>query len=238
MPSFTSFTPSTSAIASQVNNNFSFLDGNLTPHSSGALSDNQHGLGATSNRWAHIAVVSINAANIICSGTATFRGVVTISSSSTFNGPPTFATTATFNAPATFNSTVTMNGPVTVNGAAIFTSITSLDGGFDTGDNVGISFVIHSIGDWNMDATANVTVTHSLTLANIRLVHATVRNDADDGYADLSALISGSGVNHGGIGQTNSLTVTLERVGGGGFDSTAYNSTSFNRGWIIVWYET
>lgn len=235
MSSFTSFVPSTAAIASQINNNFAFLDGNMTPHSSGALSDNQHGLGATSNRWAHIAVVSINAQNIICSGTATFHGPVTMNSTATFNGPVTINSTLTVNSPATFASAITINGPAIFNTSATFNTVVALDGGFDTGQNIPMKFVIRSIGDWNMDATAGVDVAHGLTKANIRNVTGLIRADDDVRYYTISQFraISADNVYFNFI---STGAITINRLTSGDFDGTGFDATTFNRGWVVFWH--
>lgn len=99
-----------------------------------------------------------------------------------------------------------------------------------------LPYKIIDIGDWNMDADPSVAVAHGLTLANIRAVNATIRNDADSIYRDMpfvnysSSNTSTQGI---GVGTTN---VTLTRATGGIFDTTAYDATSFNRGWITIWY--
>ncbi len=40
-----------------------------------------------------------------------------------------------------------------------------------------------------------------------------------------------------GSGYDEQLVFLVKTTGGGDFDSTAYNQTSYNRGWITIWYE-
>lgn len=93
------------------------------------------------------------------------------------------------------------------------------------------------IGDWNMDATAAVTVAHGLTLTKIRSVSALIRSDSDTAYHQLPVFDSSSP--YYPIAQITSIAatyITLSRLTGYAFDSTSYDSTSFNRGWITIFY--
>ncbi len=90
------------------------------------------------------------------------------------------------------------------------------------------------IGDWDMDAASNVDVAHGLTAANIRSVSVVIRDDAES----LRYVIDdgeGSALNISGV-QFNNTNVSIYRTTGGGFDDVDFNSTSYNRGWIIIWY--
>ena len=101
------------------------------------------------------------------------------------------------------------------------------------------------IGDWNMDTTTVLnTVGHglpSLVFKNIRTITVIIRNDADsllfplDGFDD--ALADNLRVN-GGVLQLNNTNIILNRRTGGAFDSNLFDSTSFNRGWITIEFET
>lgn len=101
------------------------------------------------------------------------------------------------------------------------------------------------IGDWNMDTTNFVDVPHGLSnFKKIRSIDVIIRNDADDAYFTLlgGANIA-PGTEHflkGSIGTIDSTNIRLNRSDvsvGGVFDSTNFNSTSFNRGWITIMYE-
>ncbi len=93
---------------------------------------------------------------------------------------------------------------------------------------------IIDIGDWNMDATISVFVTHGLTKSKIRDVQGIIRNDDDtysipitpgmDAQADAEIYV------------INSTQIGISRLAGGYYDNTAYDSTSYNRGWITIWY--
>jgi hypothetical protein len=116
---------------------------------------------------------------------------------------------------------------------------TQLMGGlsFDSG-TTNLKCKVIEIGDWNMDSTTSVTVAHGLTLANIRSVSAIIRDDADAMYSDLSSALDFSSSQ--GASQhvrADSTNIRLERDSGGYFDSSLYDKTSYNRGWIVIWYE-
>jgi hypothetical protein len=94
--------------------------------------------------------------------------------------------------------------------------------------------LVLDIGDWNMDANANVSVAHGLgaSFKKIRSITSIIRNDADDTYSTVPSGAS----NDAYIASFNTTAIGLTRVGSGGFDNSGYDSTSFNRGWIVVWY--
>src|SRR3990167_9917727 len=64
----TTFIASTTASAGEVNNNFDYSEGDVVPHSVGTLADNQFKLGTSSARWGALNVLSINASNIVATG--------------------------------------------------------------------------------------------------------------------------------------------------------------------------
>jgi hypothetical protein len=93
------------------------------------------------------------------------------------------------------------------------------------------------IGDWNMDTTDSVTITHgvvnftSITLHNISIIN-------DDGSTiQQLTLYSGGAAPEGYFGSITSTTIQLFRVASGSFDTTDYNATSYNRGYIVISYE-
>lgn len=99
--------------------------------------------------------------------------------------------------------------------------------------SVGVQLLtkILEIGDWNMDSFgASSLIIHGITLAKIRSVTAIIRNDADTVYNSLE------GLGEGGSSAVTS-TIQLTRLAAGAFDTTDYDSTSYNRGWITVTYE-
>jgi len=108
-------------------------------------------------------------------------------------------------------------------------------------DDYGLRRKTIEIGDWNMDSTASATVAHGLSATawkNIRSVEIMIRNDAggtDTYYNDSTdtSANADAGVEVTSIDATN---ITLNRAGSGTFDATTFNDTSYNRGWVTVWY--
>lgn len=89
-----------------------------------------------------------------------------------------------------------------------------------------------SIGDWNMDNTVTLTVTHGITDFNkIRRVTVMIRNDANTSMLDLTY---GNGSFPDGSITVNSADLLLRRNTGGLFDSTDYDSTGYNRGFVTI----
>ncbi len=100
-----------------------------------------------------------------------------------------------------------------------------------------LPYKIIEIGDWDMDATVGVSVTHGLTLANIRSVSALIRSDGDTIYSQLAGDVDESGATaEAQIADIGSSAVALTRQTGGQFDAAAYNATSFNRGWVTIFH--
>lgn len=95
---------------------------------------------------------------------------------------------------------------------------------------------IVEIGDWNMDTTASVNISLSGVASQeaIRHLSVIIRNDANTNFYPLEILNGGLPSGFWSIGGSN---ITLGRVASTGlFDSTNFNSTSYNRGWVyLVW---
>ncbi|MCK5605893.1 hypothetical protein KAR91_28610 [Candidatus Pacearchaeota archaeon] len=111
------------------------------------------------------------------------------------------------------------------------------DGGIQTDGSNTLKTKIIDIGDWDMDATANVNIAHGLTYANIRSVQTIVRDDADLIKSVLtSGLIDTAAEVQGYSDQITPTNVKLNRKTGGFYDNVSYDSTSYNRGWITITY--
>lgn len=94
-----------------------------------------------------------------------------------------------------------------------------------------------NIGDWNMDTTATINVTHGVTdYKKIRSVEVMIRADSDSTYLPLNH-VNTSSVVQGGVNVVEPTFITLYRLTGGDMDGVGYDSTGFNRGWIIIVYE-
>jgi hypothetical protein len=95
------------------------------------------------------------------------------------------------------------------------------------------------IGDWNMDTTSGKNVSHGLTstqwktITNISVI---LRNDADTLYYPIDPLFLGGESVDAGVHLIGSSTINLNRVTGSFFDTTDFDSTSYNRGWITFMY--
>lgn len=97
------------------------------------------------------------------------------------------------------------------------------------------------IGDWNMDSTQSVDIAHGISdHTKIRAVSAVIRKDDETdhyvlGGIKLSTLPEEAST--AWISYYDSTNVGLYRTTGGFFDSAVFDATSFNRGWITIWYE-
>jgi len=114
------------------------------------------------------------------------------------------------------------SSPTFANGAALGTG------------NATIKCKIVQINNWNMFTTASVAVPHGLTHSTIRSVHVVVRRDDDTIYSPL--YYSASKTDLGGAAYWDSTNIYLERLAGGEYANSNYDSTSFNRGFVIIFY--
>jgi hypothetical protein len=89
-----------------------------------------------------------------------------------------------------------------------------------------------------MDTTQFVSVAHGIAdYTKIRAVLVVIRNDAATLLLEIQNPAGAlNGTTSGGITSINSVNVDLYRVTGGSFDSTNYDATSFNRGYITIIY--
>jgi hypothetical protein len=126
---------------------------------------------------------------------------------------------------------VSSSGNVVAAGRNIATDGAKLDG-LGVQSEV-LNTKVIDIGDWNMNSTTTIVVPHGLTLAKIRPPMAVlIRNDPDTAYSSLEA----RGAAVAGWLEANATNVILNRIVGQSYDSTAYDSTSYNRGWITIRY--
>jgi len=103
-----------------------------------------------------------------------------------------------------------------------------------SGDSIVLRKKVLQIGDWDMDATGIISVAHGLTLANIRSISALIRNDANTAYFPIEYATLGVS---GGAVSAQTSDIFLLRTSSGTFDTTDFNATSYNRGWITITYE-
>ena len=108
-----------------------------------------------------------------------------------------------------------------------------IDPDISINDLAGLKSKIVDIGDWNMDATVTVSIAHGLTYTNIRAIKVTIRDDVNTLYSDLTSYYDATS---SPAILADSTNVILARLTGSPYDTTDYNATSYNRGWITIWY--
>ncbi len=108
----------------------------------------------------------------------------------------------------------------------------------------GLITKVIDIGDWDMDASVSIDIAHGIDdYYKIRDVRVMIRRDTPAAanfypldhlalYVAASAYIA-----QGGIEYINSTIIRLFRLGSGFFDSSIFDDTSYNRGWITITYE-
>ena len=135
---------------------------------------------------------------------------------------------------ATFAGDLTFTGGATLTGALTLANGLLADAGVRTDGTNTLKTKVIDIGDWDMDAATNATVAHGLTYANIRTVDAYIRDDADT----LRTAIAGTFANAAIAGRVSAgaTNVALNRTASGQFDTTTFDATSYNRGWIVITY--
>ena len=110
---------------------------------------------------------------------------------------------------------------------------------FGTGEVFGNGFAtkVVEIGDWDMNVSvagsAVKDVTHGLTLSKIIGVRVIIRRDDDAERVHFGKYITGV---KSGIGSFNATTLTLAVIAGDYFDSTDFDATSYNRGFVLIDY--
>ena len=106
------------------------------------------------------------------------------------------------------------------------------------GGSVGLKVKVIEIGDWDMSTATGVsstTVAHGLTLANIRAISVIIRGDVGLNISKDLNLINGSGTGRNGV-RADLTNITMNRETSGEFDNVNYDATSYNRGWVTIWY--
>lgn len=104
----------------------------------------------------------------------------------------------------------------------------------------GLKCKVIEIGDWNMDTTASINLDLGISFKLIRAISIVVRDDSDTHYYPSPNMRTTPGQLD--IGFHFALDVPpeqiqIDRVTGSIFDSTNFDSTSYNRGWVTIWYE-
>jgi hypothetical protein len=108
-------------------------------------------------------------------------------------------------------------------------------------DSVQLYTKVIALPAWNMNSTASSSVAHGVNQDKIRSVSVIIQND---GVVDLIPvnyydLISGNGGGFSGAATWTSSNgnISMNRVAGSVFQSTAFDSLSLSRGWVTIMYE-
>jgi len=120
-----------------------------------------------------------------------------------------------------------------------FDKVVDLASGFRAGNAEDLKIKIIDIGDWNMDTSSSVDVTHGLTYDSIRGISGVVRGDAGEDdrlFAIGSVTTVGAGDVDVSFVYINATIIRIGRLNAGQFDNAGYNSTSYNRGWVHITY--
>lgn len=113
--------------------------------------------------------------------------------------------------------------------------------GIDSGNNGAfLKSKVIEIGDWNMDSSDIIDVAHGVSdHETIRICSVMIRDDGGSYMYELDdggSFMYDTGV-QGGIGRIGDTNIRLVRISSGFFDDTNFSSTSYNRGWVTIWYE-
>lgn len=113
-----------------------------------------------------------------------------------------------------------------------------------TQSSVAVRRRVYEIGEWDMDTDVSRNVTLSgidVSSSLIISVTGVIRPDSDSGTPNRRHMIGQQSntasdifLRFGQVGNTG--VVDINRETGGTFDSTSYDQTAFNRGWILVDY--
>jgi hypothetical protein len=102
------------------------------------------------------------------------------------------------------------------------------------------SFEEMEIGDWDMDITQTLSVTHSLSTTEwktVRNISVMIRNNDDNSYTPLDTQSFLFAEQAGAVMYINQTEIMLYRRTNNYYDTGDYNDTGFNRGWITFWYK-
>jgi hypothetical protein len=179
--------------------------------------------------------------NVNITGTTTVAGALTVTSNIDVTGTLTVAGAVDFDSNLNVAGTLTVAGTTDITSALNVTGSGTFDGGIDAGSSgTALKCKVLEIGDWDIDSDYYTNVAHGLGTdwKNVRSIDATIRNDDDNRYykfLDTQWEDSPSFYHDIYIDSTN---VRLEvNVHNALFRTTDFDSTSYNRGWITIWYE-
>ena len=115
---------------------------------------------------------------------------------------------------------------------------TKLDAVIDElNNNRFIKYSVINIGDWDMDTDQFTgSIAHGISdHTKIRSIDIMIRDDSWLILTPLDIFVI-AGFTGGGVQGLSSTNIVLGRVTAGYYDSTTYDATSFNRGFITIGY--
>jgi len=98
----------------------------------------------------------------------------------------------------------------------------------------GLNRKVINIGDWDMNGQPTITIAHGLDGTKIRNINVLIVQDNATDRHDFKA--PGSSLSVGGGITQDGTNIIMTRASGGWFDTTDYDLTSFNRGFIVIDY--
>jgi hypothetical protein len=103
--------------------------------------------------------------------------------------------------------------------------------------NDGLLTKVIEIGNWDMDADSFKFIAHGIAGGSnkIKTVYVAIRKDSDEN--DIMWAIDSGSPNVNGTYSWDDDNINPSRAAGELFDSTVYDETSYNRGWITIRYE-
>jgi hypothetical protein len=139
----------------------------------------------------------------------------------------------TLSGDTTTDGALTINGAATVNGAG---GLVIKTGEPLTLDGLKLRVKQVSIGDWNMDSTASVTIDIGVAVNKILFVNVLICTDASTAVYNFSLLNASYAVISGSYYLTGTSIVLSRAAEAGVFDSASFDGTGFTRGYINVLY--
>ena len=113
-----------------------------------------------------------------------------------------------------------------------------LDNGQARGASAPLVRKVLGIGDWDMDATGLTVVEHGLPdVTKIRSINVIIQRDDGAAVWELATWDTAGSEMDGGTRSVDATTIGLARRAGGTFDTSNFNATSFNRGWVTIEFE-
>ena len=121
------------------------------------------------------------------------------------------------------------------------TNADKADSVVETGSSIVMNMKVFNIGDWDMTSITPNPVAHGLAdYTKIRSISVIIRSDVGatlyTGNRDLALFSPSAQQMDGGVTEFDGTNIELYRRAGGIFDHSEFDDTSYNRGWITIWY--